>query len=121
MVTIASAGINTVNIVLSKLPFFRNGIELYTLDVFGSPLNNAKTYFYRSKSTYLADTLNINYSNSLFSLSSNASGFASTYLVDSAKYYFRSVRVIANDTLKATDSIQVQYNGISRKTIVLKK
>lgn len=116
-VEVTATGIKPVVLTLRRKPLARNGIELTVLDQFGTPINNSISYFYRSKSLYEADT--ISYSQSIFTLTSNAAGLAATYVIDPVKYYFRTIKVINSDTLKKADSITVGPNAISSKTVVL--
>jgi hypothetical protein len=114
-VQVTATGIKTLALTLRRKPLTRNGIELTVLDRFNTPVSGAVSYFYRSQSIFLADT--VTYSQSIFKLTTNSAGLASTYVIDTARYYFRTIKVINADTLKKTDFVDVTTNIISKKTV----
>lgn len=116
-VTLSEKEIKTVTITLRRVIADRNGIELKIVDKFSTPIAGATSYFYRSGSTFLADT--ISYSNSLFKLTSNSAGLSSIYFIDPATYFLRTIKVINKDTLSHMDTLFVDKNIISTKTIQL--
>ncbi len=116
-IDVTSTGIKTLVLTLRTRPLTRNGIEMMVLDRFGTPASGAVSYFYRSFSVFQADT--VTYSQNIFKLTSNANGFASTYVIDTGRYYFRTIRVINTDTLKKTDFVDVGINLINRNTVKL--
>lgn len=118
-VLMETTGIKTVFITLQNNPLTRNGIEVHVTDIYTTPIDNAKVYAYRSQAIFMADT--INYNAGLFTLTSNAAGLASTYIIDPATYYLRAVKIINKDTLVETGNVTVGSNTIGTLTMVLKK
>lgn len=117
-VDISATGIHTAFITLTQAPpANRNGIELTLWDAYQTPLANAQTYFYRSQSVFMADTTD--YNNYLFMLPSNGAGLASTYVIDAATYFFRSVKPIGKDTLMAIGSVVVESNKIAKPAPII--
>ena len=116
-IDVGANGIKTAIIVLRSIPLPRNGIEVKTLDIFGTPLSDTKVYCYRSRVIFENDTLNFN--NSLFSISSNPSGLASAYIIDTGRYYIRAVKKINSVTIKDTSNTIVTLNVINHVTMKL--
>jgi hypothetical protein len=117
-VNVSPGEIKTAIIHLRSIPLAnRNGMELQLNDIFGTPVYNASVYCYRSRAVWLLDSTE---TNSIFVLHSTAAGLASTYLIDSARYYLRMIKPVSSkDTLRRVDSIDVGKAVISKKTFVL--
>ncbi len=117
-VVVTESGIQNVNIILKSIPpTNRNGIELTVWDIYNTPVEGAKVYFYRSNSVFFADT---GYQQSLFTLTSNSAGLASSYIIDSALYYYKALKVVGADSLKyGPGSISVDKTQVSKETITL--
>lgn len=116
-VVVPPTGIVTVTLTLQNGALNRNGMEITTLDLFNTPVSNAKVYCYRSYAVFLADT--IQYNNSLFSMISTASGKASAYIIEPATYYLRAVKTVNTQTLKQTATVTVNSNTISTASMIL--
>ncbi|PZR04611.1 MAG: hypothetical protein DI539_25450 [Flavobacterium psychrophilum] len=96
VVKVDPKGIAQANIALSTTPLpTRNGIEATIWDAAATPVAGAKVYAYRSKVIFLSDT--VDYSNSLFTMTSNAAGLAAAYVIDPGTYYLRAVRIVNSD------------------------
>lgn len=104
-VDVAETGLTNSHIILSNIPLPRNGIEADIKDSYGTPVADAKVYVYRSQYIFENDTED--FSNSLFVMTSNASGRASAYVIEPGNYFLRAVRVINNVILKNTATITV--------------
>lgn len=117
-ITIEYTGIKSVVLMLDKYSANKNGYELTINDIYGTPINNATVYPYRSLAIFKSDS---NYTQSLGTVSSSAGGKATSYNIDAAKYYLRIIRVIGKDTLKAETDIDVPENSITTKPITLIK
>jgi hypothetical protein len=116
-IDVLATGIKTVTIKLAPYSPNNNGLEIKVLDVFATPVNSANVYGYRSKAIFQLDSLQ---TNSIFSLSSNASGLASIYNIDPATYYLRIVKIIGKDTLSTEESVIVNSMGTTMNTVVLR-
>jgi hypothetical protein len=115
-VIISGNGVKTVVVTVRSIPLDRNGIELTVLDSHLAPVNNASVFFYRSSTISDLDTA---CTNSLFTLMSNGSGLASTYIIDSSLYYFKARKIIGHDTLQNKGSIHVGLTGIARGSVII--
>jgi hypothetical protein len=117
-VRVDAKGIKTMLLTLRSVPFTANGIELHLSDMFVTPVANATIYFYRSFAVFQNDPSP--YSNSLFTLNSNAAGFASVYIIDPATYYVRAVKVVSSTiTLSGIGNVTVGNNTISQLSLTL--
>jgi hypothetical protein len=96
-----------------------NGIELKITDNqnISGPISGATTYFYQSFTVFDLDTATNQ--NSLFSITSDPTGHASKYQIEPATYYFRSIKVIADTTLKAIGTIVVPINQVVSRDVRL--
>lgn len=116
-VFINTSGIQNSVITLNKFPSNKNGFELYVTDIYGSPVNNASIYTYRSKSVFLADST---YQDTTSILKSDNNGKASNYNIAQGWYYFRVKKQIdSRTTLTAIDSLNIPLNGIQSDIIII--
>lgn len=119
-VEVPQFGIRNLIVTLRTKPLpGRNGMELLLNDIFETPVHNATVHYYRSKNVWMLDTAHVN---SIGSMNSNASGLATAYNLDSARYYLRMLKVISKtDTLRRLDSIDVGRFTIAKDTFILLK
>ncbi|MBK9103220.1 MAG: hypothetical protein IPL92_01280 [Saprospiraceae bacterium] len=118
-IKIETEGVKTIVISMSDVTPDKNGMEIQLLDVYETPINKAHVFVYKSRSTFLLDT--IDYSNYIYNLVSTDAGMATLYSIDSSKYYLRSVSIFNQDTLQQLDSIDVGLSNITTKVIILKE
>jgi hypothetical protein len=116
-VDVPAAGIRDATVILRNTPLARNGIEATITDMYNTPVSGAKVYAYRSQYVFENDTTT--YSNSLFTMTSNASGLASAYIIEPGTYYLRAIKVVNSDTLRKTATVTVSANAITRIPISL--
>ncbi|GAA4318633.1 hypothetical protein [Flaviaesturariibacter amylovorans] len=116
-VSVPSNGIIDTTITLRNVPLARNGIEATITDTYGTLINGATVYAYRSQLLFERDT--VSYTNSLFTMTSNAMGMASAYIIEPGTYYLRAIKVINTDTLKKTAVVLVGANSPSQVPMIL--
>jgi len=116
-VYVGEEGIYTLYLSAHKVTERKNGMELTFLDAWQTPFSGVQVYGYRSKTTFLKDAA---LTNSLFTITSNGSGVAVNYNIDTAWYYFTASRIVNRDTLRLMDSIYVNSKtAVARKTLQL--
>ena len=118
-IKIGTEGVKTIVISMSDVTPDKNGMEIHLLDVYETPIHKAHVLVYRSRSTFLLDT--IDYSNYIYNLVSNDAGMATLYSIDSSKYYLRALSIFNQDTLQHLDSIDVVLTEVTSKVIILKE
>lgn len=119
-VVVEEKGISNLVMTVNRIPQPApvNGFELTILDDQQTPVQNAQTYIYRSRSVFLADTASL--SNSLYKISSNAAGLAVQYNIDAAKYYLRNIKEVSDKVrFESVDSVTVGVTGVEKKTIIM--
>lgn len=115
-VTVSPAGIRTVVLTTTAVLPKRNGMEILITDPDGAPVQGAGVFAYRSRTVFNLDTGG---ANSLFTMSSDRSGKAEAFDVDSALYYIRAVKIVGKDTLFGTDTVSVGRTGIAKRQFSL--
>ncbi len=115
---ILQTGIVNSVIVLQPFTLNKNGFELLIQDIYGTPVNNASVYTYRSKSVFLADST---YQDTTSVLKSDNNGKVNKYNIDQGWYYFRVKKQIdSTATLSGVDSVNVSANSIVNNTVFVK-
>lgn len=109
--------IKTLTVLIRRQPAVTNGMELLVLDKDSTPVQGAQLFGYRSRSVSLLDSAN---AQAEFVLPSSASGMASLYNIDSAKYYIRSLKQVGSVALRSYDSVMVDKARVTKQIIRLK-
>lgn len=112
-VRVSGNGIENVILTVNSVS---NGIEFFTNDASNLPIVAARTYFYRSP---IVRDLDSTFANSEFTLTSDAAGRATVYMIDPAVYYFHSVKTIRDTSLNAKGNMTVSLNQVSSKVVQL--